>query len=47
MQNEEEHLKKVTNEIESMLSTMKFGSIKLVVQDGKVIQLEKSEKVRV
>ncbi|MCP3030948.1 YezD family protein [Halobacillus sp. A1] len=30
-----------------MLSTMKFGSIKLVVQDGKVIQLEKSEKVRV
>ncbi|MEB8774801.1 YezD family protein [Bacillus cereus] len=25
---------------------MKYGSITIVVQDGKVIQLEKSEKVR-
>ncbi|OYD08614.1 DUF2292 domain-containing protein [Paludifilum halophilum] len=29
-----------------MLSDMKYGSITLVVQDGKVIQLEKNEKVR-
>ena len=29
-----------------MLQDMKYGSITLVVQDGKVIQLEKVEKVR-
>ncbi|WP_223588674.1 YezD family protein [Neobacillus drentensis] len=29
-----------------MLGTLKFGSITLVVQDGKVIQIEKNEKVR-
>ncbi|MFH7818015.1 YezD family protein [Neobacillus sp.] len=34
-----EHLKR-------MLESIKFGSITLVVQDGKVIQIEKSEKVR-
>ncbi|MBN3547927.1 YezD family protein [Fictibacillus nanhaiensis] len=30
-----------------MLSSIKFGSITLIVQDGKVIQLEKNEKVRI
>ncbi|KAA0564780.1 DUF2292 domain-containing protein [Bacillus sp. CH30_1T] len=30
-----------------MLKTMSFGSITIVVQDGKVIQLEKNEKVRI
>ncbi|ASK64328.1 DUF2292 domain-containing protein [Virgibacillus phasianinus] len=30
-----------------MLSTMEYGSITLIVQDGKVIQLEKNEKVRI
>ncbi|MGM9931740.1 MULTISPECIES: YezD family protein [Bacillaceae] len=32
--------------LEQMLNTIKFGSITLVVQDGKVIQIEKNEKVR-
>ncbi|MDG4656866.1 YezD family protein [Ectobacillus antri] len=32
--------------IKLMLDDMKFGSITLIVQDGKVIQLEKNEKVR-
>ncbi|MFD0768626.1 YezD family protein [Bacillus sp. CGMCC 1.60114] len=36
----------VANKIQSMLTDMKYGSITIVVQDGKVIQLEKSEKVR-
>ncbi|WP_416827855.1 YezD family protein [Ectobacillus polymachus] len=36
----------MTDTIKTMLDTMKYGSITLVVQDGKVIQLEKSEKVR-
>ncbi|MGD6781771.1 DUF2292 domain-containing protein [Sutcliffiella horikoshii] len=29
-----------------MLQSIKFGSITLVVQDGKVIQIERNEKVR-
>lgn len=36
----------ITKEIERMLATLQFGSITLVVQDGKIIQLEKKEKVR-
>lgn len=42
----EEQLKLVTETIKMMLSDMKYGSITLVIQDGKVIQLEKNEKVR-
>jgi len=29
-----------------VLDSMKFGSITLVIQDGKIIQLERNEKVR-
>ncbi|MCM3585913.1 YezD family protein [Mesobacillus maritimus] len=29
-----------------MLESLNFGSITLVIQDGKVIQIEKNEKVR-
>lgn len=32
--------------LEKLLSTMKYGSITLIVQDGKVIQIEKTEKHR-
>jgi len=38
--------KNLSEEIFKMLSTLSFGSITIVVQDGKVIQLEKNEKVR-
>jgi hypothetical protein len=41
---------KVTNEdlskIRQAVEEVKFGSVKIVVQDGKVIQIEKLEKVR-
>jgi len=30
-----------------MLVSLKFGSITLVVQDGKIVQIEKNEKVRI
>lgn len=33
-------------QLKTMLQDMKYGSITLIVQDGKVIQLEKVEKVR-
>ncbi|WP_254871090.1 YezD family protein [Bacillus sp. Marseille-Q1617] len=36
----------VVKNVKSMLKTMKFGSITVVVQDGKVVQIEKNEKVR-
>lgn len=37
---------RIAGRIREMLEGMRYGSITLVVQDGKVIQLEKSEKVR-
>ncbi|WP_370464996.1 YezD family protein [Neobacillus kokaensis] len=32
--------------LEKMLESLKFGSITLVVQDGRIVQIEKNEKVR-
>lgn len=34
------------SKIQAMLKGFNYGSITLIVQDGKVIQLEKNEKVR-
>lgn len=36
----------VFKKLQDMLKDIKFGSITLVVQDGKVIQIEKNEKHR-
>jgi hypothetical protein len=36
----------ISHKLKEMLSVMKYGSITLIVQDGKIIQLEKNEKVR-
>ncbi|MGA9288942.1 MAG: YezD family protein [Anaerobacillus sp.] len=46
MKNEKQNFNDVAERIEKMLSTLKYGSITLVVQDGKVIQLERQEKER-
>lgn len=32
--------------LEKLLSAMKYGSITLIVQDGKIIQIDKTEKHR-
>lgn len=32
--------------LEKMMDSLKFGSITIVVQDGKIVQIEKNEKVR-
>ncbi|WP_418789857.1 DUF2292 domain-containing protein, partial [Peribacillus frigoritolerans] len=29
------------------LNSMKYGSITLIVQDGKIIQMERNEKLRI
>ncbi|MBV7504753.1 YezD family protein [Bacillus sp. sid0103] len=36
----------IQEHIERMLDSLKYGSITLVVQDGKIVQIEKNEKVR-
>jgi hypothetical protein len=46
-QNKAEAFDEVVENVKAMLKKMKFGSINLVVQDGKVVQLEKNEKVRI
>ncbi|WP_425590302.1 YezD family protein [Fictibacillus sp. B-59209] len=33
-------------QLKEMLNSIKYGSITLIIQDGKLIQLEKNEKVR-
>ncbi|WP_400247929.1 YezD family protein [Niallia sp. JL1B1071] len=33
-------------QLEEILRTMKYGSVTLVVQDGRIIQIEKNEKIR-
>ncbi|AYV68999.1 DUF2292 domain-containing protein [Niallia circulans] len=43
---ETNQLDKVKIQLEQILNTMKFGSVTLVVQDGKIIQIEKNEKIR-
>ncbi|PLR69688.1 MULTISPECIES: YezD family protein [Bacillaceae] len=43
----EDHLEVVMERLREMLKTMNYGSVTLIVQDGKVIQLEKNEKVRI
>lgn len=41
-----EEWQRTIKHLEKMISNLKFGSITLVVQDGKVIQIEKNEKIR-
>lgn len=43
---ENDQLDNLLGKLKEMLGSMSYGSITLVVQDGKVIQLEKNEKVR-
>ena len=41
-----QQVEEVFEKIKTLLDDLKFGSITLIVQDGKVIQIEKNEKVR-
>ncbi|XKB97558.1 YezD family protein [Niallia sp. JL1B1071] len=43
---ETNQLDKVKAQLEEILRTMKYGSVTLVVQDGRIIQIEKNEKIR-
>ncbi len=35
------------NTLEKLLAGMKYGSITLIIQDGKIIQIDKTEKYRI
>jgi hypothetical protein len=37
---------KSLKELNTVLSSLKHGSITLIIQNGKVIQIEKNEKIR-
>jgi hypothetical protein len=37
---------KFFKDLVAILSTLQFGSVTLIIQNGKVIQLEKNEKIR-
>jgi hypothetical protein len=39
--------KKEIEKILQLVSTIKYGSIKLIIQDGVLIQIETSEKIRI
>ncbi|MBP5180785.1 MAG: YezD family protein [Clostridiales bacterium] len=34
------------DEIRKQISTIRYGSLNIIIQDGKVIQIEKTEKFR-
>ncbi len=34
-------------EVEHYVNNMRYGSVTLIVQDGKVIQIDKTEKIRI
>jgi hypothetical protein len=39
-------LKEIHEKLEQYIKEVRFGSIVLVIQDGRIIQIEKNEKVR-
>ena len=41
------YLQKVTAEIVRSLRGLRFGSLEVVVHDGKVVQIQRTEKLRV
>ncbi|WP_100372520.1 YezD family protein [Bacillus sp. FJAT-45037] len=36
----------LSKRLQDMLKDLKFGSVTIIVQDGKIVQLEKNEKQR-
>jgi hypothetical protein len=42
----EEELRRIEEELMHALSEIRFGSIEIVIQDSRVVQIERREKVR-
>ncbi|MDA3130103.1 DUF2292 domain-containing protein [Aliibacillus thermotolerans] len=43
---QQEDLEKTYEKLKVLLKDLKYGSITIVVQDGKIVQMEKKEKLR-
>lgn len=42
----EEELRRIEGELRHALSEIRFGSIEIIIQDSRVVQIERREKVR-
>ena len=42
----EEQLRRIEEELTNALAEIRFGSIEIIIQDSRVIQIERREKVR-
>lgn len=45
-QKREEKINETLESIKQMLDTIQYGTITLVIQDGHIVQIDKSEKIR-
>jgi len=43
---EEEELRRIEREVLRSLREIRFGSVEIVIHDGRVVQIERREKVR-
>lgn len=43
---DDEELERVVREVRAALSQIRYGSVEIVVQDSRVVQIERREKVR-
>jgi len=47
---EKAEIKKVTEEelerIRKLIESVKYGSVNIIIQDGKIVQIDKNEKIR-
>ena len=43
-------IKKITEEelerIRKLIESVKYGSVNIIIQDGKIVQIDKNEKIR-
>lgn len=46
-ENKDEYFDKVIGLIKESLEGLQYGTVTLIIQDGKVIQIDKSEKRRI
>ena len=46
VRDDEEELERVVHEVRLALSQIRYGSIEIVIQDSRVVQIERRENVR-
>lgn len=46
MAKENSNIEEAIETIKSMVESVKFGTVTLIIQDGYIVQIEKNEKIR-